>query len=73
MLPMTYCEDPRPQICTREYLPVCGHKDTGIRCVTMPCPSFELQTYGNACTACSDPQVLAYQPGACESPESKPQ
>ena len=30
------CETPRPQMCTREYRPVCGHVDTGIRCITTP-------------------------------------
>jgi len=60
------CTDPRPQICTREYRPVCGLRDTGIRCITTPCPSTERRTYSNACTACSDPDVLEYSPGECD-------
>ena len=24
------CKDPRPQICTREYRPVCANLDTGV-------------------------------------------
>lgn len=60
------CTDPRPQICTREYRPVCGLRDTGIRCITTPCPSTERKTYSNACSACSDPDVLEYTPGECD-------
>ena len=67
------CHDPRPQICTREYRPVCGTRDTGVRCVTTPCASHEYKTYGNACTACADPKVIEYRHGACTSinPASK--
>lgn len=61
----TECKDPRPQACTREYRPVCGKVDTGVRCVTEPCPSTELKTYGNACTACADTKVFGYWPNAC--------
>jgi len=61
------CKDPRPQICTREYRPVCATRDTGVRCVTTPCPATELKTYGNACSACGDSKVLGYRPGACKS------
>lgn len=61
------CPEPRPEMCTREYRPVCGHVDTRIRCVTEPCPSVKHQTYGNGCTACADPSVMAYEIGSCES------
>jgi len=61
------CEQRRPEICTREYRPVCATRDTGIRCVTPPCPVTDPKTYGNACTACSDPDVLGYQSGACKT------
>jgi len=67
-LPNNYveCTDPRPEVCTREYRPVCARKDNGIRCVTTPCPSTDLVTASNACTACSDKDVLGYTPdGAC--------
>ncbi len=60
------CADPRSPICTQDYLPVCGLRDTGIRCVTTPCDSTEWKTYSNACTACSDTSVERYRPGACE-------
>ncbi len=49
------CKDPRPEVCTREYVPVCGRLAGGAR-----------KTYGNACTACSDRQVMDYTPGECD-------
>jgi hypothetical protein len=64
--PLTACTDPRPQACTREYLPVCASRDTGVRCVTTPCPSAEWKTYGNACDACADEKVFGHRPGACD-------
>lgn len=48
------CADPRPQMCTRDYRPACGQRRDGSR-----------HTYGNACTACSDPQVVSQAAGAC--------
>ncbi len=62
---LTECPEQRPSICTREYLPVCATRDTGIRCVTAPCPSSEEKTYGNACSACADVKVFGHHPGAC--------
>ena len=62
----TDCQDPRPEACTQQYDPVCGLRDTGIRCVTTPCPSSEWKTYGNSCTACSNADVSGYWPGECE-------
>lgn len=61
----THCEDPRPEMCTREYRPVCALRDTGVRCVTTPCPSTEWKTYGNACDACADKDVIGHVPGTC--------
>ncbi len=52
---VTACEDPRPQICTMEYRPVCAMLD-----------SAELKTYSSGCSACSDAAVQQYRPGACE-------
>ncbi len=60
------CKSPRPEMCTKQYLPVCASKDTGIRCVTTPCPSRQDVTYSNACSACTDPKVYGYiSGGAC--------
>lgn len=63
--PLINCKEPRLPVCTREYRPVCALKDTGIRCVTTPCPSSKKVTYSNACTACADKKVIGYQMGAC--------
>jgi hypothetical protein len=59
------CPDPRPEMCTEEYRPVCALRDTGVRCITTPCPSTEWKTYGNACAACSDSDVIGYKLGEC--------
>ena len=61
----TACADPRPEACTMDYRPVCATRDTGVRCITAPCPSTETKTFSNGCTACSDPKVLQHVPGAC--------
>lgn len=65
---LTECRDPRPEVCTMDYRPVCARRDSGVRCVTAPCPSKDWKTYSNGCTACSDPEVSAYARGACEAP-----
>ena len=59
------CTDPRPQLCTMEYAPVCATRDTGVRCITAPCPSSEQKTYSTGCTACSDAKVSSWVQGAC--------
>jgi tetratricopeptide (TPR) repeat protein len=48
------CADPRPQMCTRDYRPACGLRKDGSR-----------KTYGNACSACADPDVTTQAAGAC--------
>lgn len=53
------CEEPRPQLCTMEYLPVCGESREGER------------GYANGCSACSDPLVSRYHPGECRDGPSK--
>ena len=50
----TVCTDPRPQICTREYNPVCARLTNG-----------KDKTYATGCTACSDIKVVSYTLGAC--------
>ena len=51
----TTCPEPRPQMCTREYRPVCAKLEDG-----------SMKTYSNGCTACTDPKVVGYVPDACE-------
>ena len=60
--PATACAEPRPQACTTEFIPVCGHRYDGGR-----------KTYPNACSACSDSEVAARHPGACKEPEPEPE
>lgn len=50
----TACPEQRSQMCTREYNPVCGSLVAGPK------------TYSNACVACADPEVSAWQAGACQ-------
>lgn len=64
---MIMCDtENRPQACTREYNPVCGSVDTGVRCITKPCPSQEFTTFGNACDACANEDVYGHYAGSCE-------
>jgi hypothetical protein len=56
----------RPEMCTKEYRPVCGEVDNGVRCVTTPCPSTDKKNFGNACTACADPKTIGHWPVRCE-------
>ena len=51
----TTCPETRPQMCTREYRPVCAKLEDG-----------SMKTYSNGCTACTDPKVVGHYPGACE-------
>lgn len=48
------CEEPRPQVCTMEYVPVCATLATGGE-----------KTYANGCAACSDAGVDGWVNGAC--------
>lgn len=54
------CMDPRPQICTMDYTPVCAS-----HCITTLCEAPVMKTYANACGACADPAVNYHQPGEC--------
>ena len=51
---MTACTEPRPQMCTMDYRPVCAVLESG-----------ERREYSNGCSACSDPAVTGYVEGAC--------
>jgi len=48
------CEAPRPEICTREYRPVCARLQDG-----------GWKTYATGCTACADEAVVGWNEGAC--------
>jgi len=52
---ITICNEPRPQICTLNYLPVCATTKNA-----------KEKTYANGCSACSDKNVINYCEGACE-------
>jgi len=49
------CEEPRPELCTMEYVPVCGKLIDG-----------NLKIYSNGCSACSDKKVIGYKSGPCQ-------
>jgi hypothetical protein len=49
------CTDPRPQVCTMQYDPVCARIGEG--------DAAEWKTYASDCSACGDAQVSAYRPG----------
>ncbi|MDX2494977.1 MAG: hypothetical protein QNK27_08465 [Desulfuromusa sp.] len=51
---LTTCSEPRPEICTMDYRPVCGQLDGSSK------------TYSNGCVACSDLQVTGYVEGECQ-------
>jgi len=48
------CEDLRPEVCTQNYVPVCGELNDG-----------SWTTYSNACSACSDMNVVRDHPDPC--------
>lgn len=57
------CTDPRPEACTREYMPVCGQVQ--VQCITEPC-DMQKQTFSNKCEACANSLTISYTEGACE-------
>ena len=52
---LTACTDPRSQVCTAQYDPVCGYLGGD-----------NPKTFSNACMACADAGVSGHRPGACE-------
>jgi len=48
------CVDPRPQVCTMEYNPVCAELIKG-----------GSKQSSSPCNACADDAVKSYLPGAC--------
>ncbi|MBK9266762.1 MAG: hypothetical protein IPM54_44130 [Polyangiaceae bacterium] len=60
-------ESRKMRACTKDFRPVCGEVDTGVRCVRAPCPmSTAQQTFSNACMACVDAKVRGYWPMSCD-------
>jgi len=53
---MIACENPRPEMCTRDFRPVCSLSESGV-----------YKTYSNACEACSNKPVLSYYKGVCKN------
>lgn len=51
---VTQCTEPRPQVCTMEYAPVCAQMAAGGR-----------KQYSSACNACADDAVSGYLNGEC--------
>ena len=49
-----HCEEPRPQICTMIYAPVCAARSDGAN-----------ETYASQCNACADDSVQSYVDGPC--------
>lgn len=49
------CAEPRPEVCTMQYEPVCARLGDG--------EGAEWKTYPSGCTACGDAEVSAYRPG----------
>ena len=48
------CEEPRPQVCTMDYRPVCGTLGDA-----------SVKTYANGCGACGDANVVSWIEGEC--------
>jgi len=48
------CEEPRPQVCTMDYRPVCASLIDGGQ-----------KTYSNGCSACADNSVEGWRDEAC--------
>lgn len=52
--PLISCTDPRPQLCTMEFAPVCAELNRGGQ-----------REYASGCNACADAEVTGYRPGPC--------
>lgn len=50
----TMCPEPRPEVCTLDYNPVCGYKSDKAS-----------KTYSNGCSACSEKEIVGYKNGEC--------
>ena len=56
---LTQCLDPRPQICTADYRPVCAVLADGRR-----------EEFSNGCSACSNPEVHGWIADPCSESRS---
>lgn len=63
--------DDNPVACDQRYNPVCAAFDTGIQCVTTPCPTEVYKTYGNRCHAEADKSAVLFD-GECGKLEGEP-
>ena len=59
------CTEPRPDICSQDYGPICGQVSTGVVCVTTPCPSTKTIPFANGCVACSSKDTIGYWNRTC--------
>ena len=50
----TVCEDPRPQVCTMDYRPVCATLKDG-----------SIKTFANGCGACAEIEAVSWVENAC--------
>ncbi|KGE04472.1 hypothetical protein [Pseudohaliea rubra] len=57
--PVTACTEPRPQVCTMVYDPVCATLYAGGRA-----------DYASPCNACADDAVAAWERGSCEDADA---
>ena len=49
------CDEPRPQVCTMEFAPVCARLAGG-----------GSKEFSSPCTACADPAATGYDKGRCQ-------
>jgi hypothetical protein len=54
-------EQKKADICTKEFMPVCGWFNETIKCFKYPCA----QTFSNKCMACISDNVDEYTEGEC--------
>lgn len=55
------------EACIEIYQPVCGQVQ--IQCITTPCNPIK-ETFENSCKACTNPNVMSYTMGECETDDN---